>query len=155
MAYKYTYNGYDEAKMARAVGVSLPISPKESVEVCNFLRYRSTVAAKNILHRVLEMKMAIPFKRHNADVAHKPGIAGGRYPRNVSREILKLIESAEANANNKGLNKDLYITHMNAHRAPPQPRGGRTPGEGKRAHVEIVLEEKKVEKRQYKGAKKK
>lgn len=142
MAYKYTYQGYDKEKMARAVGVSLPISYKQSREICHHLKHRGTDAAKNILSRVLEKKQAIPFKRFNMDVGHKPGIAAGRYPRNATREILKLIESAESNANNKGINGDLYITHMNAHRAPSHPRSGRTPGEAKRAHVEVVVEAK-------------
>jgi large subunit ribosomal protein L22 len=152
MAYRYTFQGYNEERMARAVGVRLPISPKEALEVCSFIKHRPLERAKKILNNVLEYKQAIPFKRHNADVAHKPGIAAGRYPQNVCREILKIIESVEANANNKGLTNELYITHMNAHRAPPQPRGGRVPGEGKMAHVEIVVEElKKEEKKAVKS----
>jgi large subunit ribosomal protein L22 len=157
MAYNYTFQQYDEKKMARAVGRSLPISPKQSVEICNHLRHRSIAQAKAILGRVLEMKAAIPFKRFNKDVGHKPGIAAGRYPQIASKEILALLNSVEANAQHKGLGADLYITHMNAHRAPPGPRAGRTPGEAKRAHVEIIVEEKKVEKKKYtpkKGAKK-
>jgi len=35
---------------------------------------------------------------------------------------------------------------MNAHKASASPRAGRVPGEAKRAHVEIIIEEKKVEK---------
>ena len=148
MAYSYTFQEYDEKKMARAVGVSLPISPKQSTEICSHLKHRSTTQAKAILERVLEQTAAIPFKRYNQDVAHKPGMAAGRYPRNASREIMKLIESVEANAQNKGLGSDLYITHMNAHRAPAGRRAGRTPGEAKRAHVEIIVEEKKIEKKE-------
>ncbi len=137
--YNYTFQGYDEAKMAHAVGISLPISPKQAVEICNYLKHRSIKSAKAIIARVREMKQAIPFKRFNKNVGHKPGIAAGRYPQHATREILKLIASAEANAHNKGIIGELYISHMNAHRAPPQPRSGRTPGEAKRAHVEITV----------------
>jgi len=147
MAYGYTYQGYNKEKMARAVGVSLPISHKQAVEICNHLKHRSVDSAKNIISRVMKKKEAIPFKRFNMDVGHKPGIAAGRYPQNASREILKIIESAVANASNKGISTDLYITHMNAHKAPPSPRTGRIPGEAKRAHVEVIVEEKKVEKK--------
>jgi ribosomal protein L22 len=67
---------------------------------------------------------------------------------------LKLLESVEANAHSKGLTKDLYITHMIAQRGPAIPRGGRVPGEGKRAHIEIVLEEKQVVKKEHVSKKK-
>ena len=139
--------------MARAAGVSLPISQKQATEICSFLKHKKLESAKTILRNVLAMKEAIPYKRYNADVAHKPGMMAGRYPQNASKEILKLLESVEANAMNKGLTNDLYVTHMNAHRAPATPRGGRTPGEAKRAHVEVVIEEKKVEKKKYTGKK--
>ena len=141
--------------MARAVGVSLPISQKQATEICNYLRHRKLSVAKKFLDEVLEMKRAIPYMRYNQNVAHKAGMAGGRYPQNASKEILKLLNSVEANANNKGITNDLYITHMNAHRAPPGQRAGRVPGESKRAHVEVVIEEKKVEKKKYTGKKSK
>jgi large subunit ribosomal protein L22 len=147
--YKYTYQGYDEKKMARAVGLFLPISGKQAVEICNFLKHRSLNSAKNILNSVLDMKMAIPYKRFNKDIPHRRGIMAGRYPQNASKEILTILDSVEANANSKGLTKDLFITHMNAHRAPSAGRGGRTAGQAKRAHVEIIVEEKKVEKKKY------
>ncbi len=145
-SYKYAYQGYDEKKMARAVGVSLPISYKQAIEICRYLKNRSLVSAKNAVNDVLAMKKAVPYKRFNMDVGHKPGIAAGRYPQKASREILKLINVAEANANVKGLS-NLHIKHMSANRAPAGPRAGRIPGEAKRAHVEIVIEEKQEEKK--------
>lgn len=153
MTQGYVFQGFEKSKMARAYGVSLPISSKEASEVSKFLRHKSLKSAKAILNRVLEKKQAIPYKRYNSDVAHKPGIAAGRYPRNLSREILKLFDSVEANANQKGLTQDLYITHMVAYRAPPSPRAGRVPGEGERAHVEIVLEERKIVKKERRSKK--
>jgi large subunit ribosomal protein L22 len=149
MAYRYTFQNYNNDKMARAVGVSLPISYKQAREICHFIKNRPLEEAKRILNAVLEMKQAIPYKRFDQNIPHRSGnIAAGRYPQRASTEILKLIESAEANANSKGL-KDLFINHMNVHRAAPGARSGRTAGEAKRAHVEIVVEERKVEKKQY------
>ncbi len=147
MAYKYAFQKYDGTKMAKAVGVSLPISYKQAREICHHLQGRSTEAAKKILEGVFEMTQAIPFKRFNMDVGHKPGMAAGRYPQIATREIMKLIKSAESNANDKGISKDLFITHMCSHRAAEGGRSGRTPGAAKRAHVEIVIEENKVEKK--------
>jgi large subunit ribosomal protein L22 len=155
MTYRYAYQGYNEEKMARAVGVSLPISYKQAREICAFVKHRSVNDAKKILNNVLEMKQAVPFKRFNMDVGHKPGnMAAGRYPQIATKEILRLIESVEKNANNKGMNNDLYISHICSHRAAAGPRSGRTDGEAKRAHVEIVIEQKKVEKKLYKSKKK-
>ena len=149
MAKKYTYQGYNPEKMARAVGVSLPISHKHAIEICNHLKKRPVKKAQQILEDVLDKKQAIPFKRYKMNVGHKPGkMAAGRYPEKASWEILNLINSAEANANAKGLSNDLFITHLNANRAQGFPRGGRIPGTPKGAHVEIVIEEKKVEKKQ-------
>ena len=147
MVYKYSFQAYDEKKMARAVGVSLPISPKQAREICSFIKHNSLDQAKKKLERVLDMTGAVPYKRFDQDVAHKPGMAGGRYPQNATKEIKRLLASVEANAINKGLTKDLYITHMNAHRAPSGPQGGIVPGESKRAHVEVILQEKKLEKK--------
>jgi large subunit ribosomal protein L22 len=149
MTYKYTFQDYNSERMARAVGVGLPISYKQAREICHFIKNRPLEDSKKILNRVLEMKQAIPYKRFDQNIPHRSGnIAAGRYPQNACKEILKLVESAESNANSKGL-KDLFINHMNVHRASAGPRGGRTAGEAKRAHVEIVVEEKKVEKKQY------
>jgi len=149
MAYKYTFQGYDKEKMARAVGISLPISYKQAREICVFVKNKEVEEAKKLLNSVLKMKIAVPFKRFNMNVGHKPGnIAAGRFPQNASMEILKLIESAEKNASNKGLN-NLFLTHACSHRAAAGPRSGRTPGEAKRSHVEVVIIEKKVEKKKY------
>ncbi len=148
MAYKYAFQNYDEKKMARGVGISLPISHKQAREICSYIKNKKVDMVKKSLNRVLEMKEAIPFKRFNMDVGHKPGnIAAGRYPQNSTWEILKLVESVEKNAINKGLSKELYIASACAHIAPAGPRGGRTAGEAKKAHVEIIIEEKEVEKK--------
>jgi large subunit ribosomal protein L22 len=142
MARKYSFQKYDGKTMARAVGVSLPISFKQAREICHLLKNKRVDDAKKILNRVLEKKQAVPFGRFNRDVGHKPGrIAAGRYPQKASGEILELVNSVEANANNKGLG-NTSIIHMNSHKAPSHPRAGRTDGEGKRSHVEIVVGEK-------------
>jgi len=147
--YGYAYQGYNQEKMARAVGIALSISFKQAMEICSFLRHKKLESAKQILESVLDMKQAIPYKRFNKQIPHRPGMMAGRYPQNASSAVLKILESVESNANAKGLTNNLYITHMCAHRAPAIRRGGRVPGEAKRAHVEIVVEEKSVEKKAY------
>lgn len=131
--------------MARVVGRSLPISTKFSVEVCNFIRNRSVSEAKGILQRVIEKKQAVPFKYYKRDLSHKRKIGPGRYPEKVASELIKLLESVEANAQFKGLNtSNLQITHINAHMASrPWHYGRKRRRKTKRTHIEIIVGEKK------------
>lgn len=137
---------YDKENMARVVGISLPISMKFSVEICNFIRGKRISEAKEMLQTVVEGKRAIPFKIFNKDLSHKRKIGPGRYPKKASQEIIKLLESVEANAQFKGMNtSDLYIIHINAHLASRPLRYGRKRRrKAKRTHVEIIVEEKKT-----------
>ena len=129
--------------MARAIGVALPISFKQSVEICRFIKYRNINDAKVILHKVTEKRIPVPFRRYNMDLGHKKKIGPGRYPKNASKEIIKLIESAEANAQFKGINtSNLIITHISAHNAGKAWHYGRKSRRRmKRTNIEIVVEE--------------
>ena len=69
------------SKTARAVGANLPISTKVCYEIANAIRGRNVNKAIAFLERVVNMKEAVPYKRYNGDVGHKPGkMAAGRYP---------------------------------------------------------------------------
>ena len=140
----YTFRNFNQEHMARAVGIALPISFKQSVEICRFIRNRSVIEAKKLLNEVLREKLAIPFKKYNFDLGHKKKIGPGRYPQNASKELIKLIESAEANAQFKGLNtSNLSIVHFSAHNAGKAWHYGRKSRRRmKRTNVEIVVEEK-------------
>src|SRR3989344_5148495 len=82
---------------ATASAWNLQVSTKHAVEICSFINKRTVKQAKTLLSEVLEMKRAIPFKKHKRDIAHKPGrIAAGRYPQKTTKAILKLITEAEA-----------------------------------------------------------
>ena len=137
---------YQQDKMeAIANGKNLGISTKASVEVCRFLRNKQTDKAKKILENVIEKKQAIPYKRYLSDIPHRKGkMATGRYPLKTSKAILDLIKSAEANAQSKGMSKNLIISHISAHKGPSQSRYGRKIGKKtKRTHIKIIVEEKK------------
>jgi len=152
----YTFRDYNKEHMARAVGVALPISYKTSYEICNFIRHKNIADAKNILLRVTEQKVAVPFKRFNADLSHKTKIGPGSYPEKASLELIKLLESVEANAQFKGLStSNLIIVHMSAHKAGKAWHYGRfSRRRMKRTHVEICVEEK-TKKSEEKQAKQK
>jgi len=54
---------YNPERMAKTTGKSLPVSFKQSVEICNFIRNKNVNDAKNILAGVINKKRAIPFTR--------------------------------------------------------------------------------------------
>jgi len=144
----YTFREYSKEHMARAVGMALPISFKQSVEICSYIKNRKISNAKSMLQDVIEKKSAVPFKRYNFDLGHKKGMGPGRYPEKASREFIRLIENVEANAQFKGLNtSNLIIAHISAHKAGKSSHFGRKSRRVmKRTNVEIVVEEKsKVE----------
>lgn len=145
MPYKYTTKDLDDETMSKALGIDLPISTKQSIEICNFLRRRKLQRAKDILENVIQKKQAIPFKRFNKDMGHKRTTpTAGRYPINACKEILKMLLTAEANAQFKGLNTSLLvIKNLLAKKASrPTHQGRRFGREMKRTHIEVVLEEK-------------
>lgn len=148
MEYRYAKKDYNKESMARVVGRSLPLSMKFSAEICNFIRNKSVKEAKEMLQSVIERRRAVPFKVFNKDLSHKRGIGPGRYPKKAATEIIKLIESAEANAQFKGLNtSDLHISHICAHLASrPWRYGRKRRRRAKRTNIEIVVEEKKENK---------
>ena len=141
----YTFKDYNQEHMARAVGMALPISFKQSVEICNFIKNKSVSEAKKVLDKVVDKKAAVPFRIYNRDLGHKTKIGPGRYPEKASKHFISLIESTEANAQFKGLNtSNLTIVHISAHKAGKTWHYGRkSRRKMKRTNIEIVLEEKK------------
>ena len=150
---KYAYDNkeVDESKVARAKASSLKISPKHSVEICSAIRGMEVSKAKAYLNDVIEMKKAVPFKRHNSGVCHRKGMKGwaaGRYPVKASKAILKVLENAEANAEYKGMDvENLKIEHISSHKgmvirgARPRAFGRVTPFNTPTTHIQIVLVE--------------
>nr|AJS13034.1 large subunit ribosomal protein L22 [uncultured archaeon] len=149
--YKYATKTEKE-KNAKAVGLALPISTKHCVEICNYIRGKRVEDAIHILEQVLDKKHAIPYKKYKRDLAHRKGIGPGRYPEKTCKEIIKVLKSASANAQYKGMGvSNLYIKHICAHLASrPWHYGRQSRRKMKRSHVEVVLEEREIEKQKPK-----
>ncbi len=139
---------YNKETMSRVFGRDIPVSTKQSVEVCSFIRRKTSVNAKKLLNKVVKKEIAIPYKRYNKDIPHRKGkIMSGRYPIKTVKHIIDLIESAEANAENKGLTNNLIIKHISAYKAAtPWHHGRKRRRKMKRTNIEIVLEEIKTPK---------
>jgi len=132
-----------EAHFATAKSLSLPISTKQSYEIANFLRKKNLQKAKNHLQLVIDKKIAVPYKRYNRDTGHKPGIASGRYPEKASKAFLMLLNSVEANAENKGLdNEKLIISELRSTQGSQQWHSGRLRRRKmKKTHLYVKVEE--------------
>lgn len=130
---------------------NVPISTKHAVMVCRSVRYQDTASAKKLLNEVMALKTPIAYPRSNFDLGHRRGIGPGRYPQKVAREVLRLIKSAEANAQVKGLTTtNLKITKLMAHKASIPFTGNRWFHRTKRSHLEIEVQERKVKERKVK-----
>jgi len=153
MPFNYSTKNMSE-NSAKAVGTDLPISTKHAVEICRFIRKMNLEKAKKLLNDVAERKQAVPFKRFHQEIPHRKGMGPGRYPKKASLGIVRILESAEANAQLKGLNtKRLVISHLRAHKASKPWHFGRWRGiKMKRTHVEVVLEEKAASKKEKEKA---
>jgi|SRR3989344_70929 len=127
----------------------LPVSTKMSIEVCDNIRHKNLSTARRILNDVLSMKRALPIGRFNHDLCHKPGMAAGRYPLSTASHFLKLVNSLEKNAENKGLNtKNLVITFAKADRGERRIKASRRGRAcAKNTHIELHAEERSSEKK--------
>jgi large subunit ribosomal protein L22 len=148
---KYVFNGDDKGKTAKAIGRSLKISPKNALEICNCLRGMELEDAKNFLENVVEIKVPVPFKQHNKKLGHRRGLKGwpsGRFPVKAAKQILNVLNNAEANAEYKGLDtENLKIMHISSHRGyvlrgyTPRAFGRASPFNTQTTHIQIVLGE--------------
>jgi large subunit ribosomal protein L22 len=150
--YGYSFKVEDEEKTAKAIGGELRISPKWSVEICRMVRGKRLDRAKDLLEEVASMKKPVPLRRYKKGVAHRRGLTkayAGRFPVKAATGILKVLESAEANAEYKGLDTEkLYIRHISAQRGRiirgilPRAFGRASPHNQTTTNVEVVLEER-------------
>lgn len=148
----YSYKPENEEKAAKAYGRELRISPKYAVELCRELRGKKLEKAREYLQDIVDMKRPLPLRRYKKGVAHRRGLRkayAGRYPVKVAEHVTKLLNSAEANAEYNGLDKEkLYIRHISANKGRiikgflPRAFGRATPHNRHTANVQVVLEEK-------------
>jgi large subunit ribosomal protein L22 len=119
----------NEKKSAKAFGRGLPISAKNAKAVCDEITGKSLQKSKELLLGVLGEKRKIQ----------------GRYFTNTTFEIANLLNSAEANAEFKGLNADRLIVHASVHESFTYHRPRRFKIHGtkrKMCNVQMILQEK-------------
>jgi len=119
-------------------GVSVPISTKYAVNICRFIKNKSPENAIKDLELVLLHKKAIPMK---GEYAHKKGIkTGGRYPKDASIRLIKIIKNLSSNAYVNGIENPI-IFEAYANKAY-RPRGNFGRWKRKRTNLVIKIKEK-------------
>jgi large subunit ribosomal protein L22 len=142
----------DPEKTAKASGREVRVSHKHAREVCRTIKGMMLTNAKAYLRDVMDKKKPVPLRRYRKKVGHRRGLEkafAGRYPIKAAQKVLNVIEGAEANAENKGLDVDrLRIFHAAAYpgtkikRFTPRAHGRPSPKYDTLTHIEIVLDEK-------------
>lgn len=150
-SWKYSVQGLDPEKTAIASGRDLRVKPKVARELCNQLNGMRLEEAKVYLEDVIDKKRAVPYYRYRRKVPHRKELQGhdaGRFPEKTAEEILKILNSVEANAEFKGLYADrLKIVHMAAQRGRvirkyiPRAFGRASPYFKHLTHIEVAVEE--------------
>jgi large subunit ribosomal protein L22 len=146
MAYKYSFEKYDNETMARASGSNLNISLKKSVETLREIRGKKVSSAIKFLEAVIEQKAVVPYRRYKAEMAHKrgKGVDTGGYPVSVAKEVLRLLKSAQKNAEDKELDSEnLYVISASCRKGATRYHYGRFSGRKmKSTNVEIIVGER-------------
>jgi large subunit ribosomal protein L22 len=140
----------DGENTARAIGAELPISWKDSVELCRELRGLYLADAKEFLASVVNLERPIHLRRYCRHAAHKrgKGFGPGKFPVKAAGSILRVLEGVENNAEYKGLDPEsMFIIHIAANRGTvypgwkPRARGRSSPWNHETVNVEIIIQE--------------
>ena len=148
--YDYAFQNYDSTRHVRASMREKKISHKHAREIATAIKGLNLEKARDYLQSVIEHKRSIPFKRFKNQVGHRtdPGVMSGRYPQKAAKEILKLIDNLESNAEYKGIDLDrLRIINETVHKGRllkrfiPRAMGRATAKNNVFTHVELVAQE--------------
>jgi large subunit ribosomal protein L22 len=150
--YSISEEELDPEKTVKASAREIRVSHKSAREVCRTIKGMMLVKAKQYLRDVIDRKRPVPYRRFTKKLGHRHGIEkayAGRYPAKTAKYVLKLLEGAEANAENKGLDIDrLQLIHaaasqgMKMKRFTQRAQGRSSPRNETLTHVEMVLQEK-------------
>jgi large subunit ribosomal protein L22 len=149
--YSITEEELDPEKTVKASGREVRVSHKHAREICRTIKGMMLTQAKQYLRDVTAKKKPVPFTRFKKKAGHRHGLEkayAGRYPVKAAKYILKVLEGAEANAENKGLDTErLRVIHASAYPGMkiksymPRAHGRSAPISQILCHIEIALEE--------------
>lgn len=125
---KYAYNP-DKKKSVRVSGRDLRISTKSSVKVCREITGMNLVKGRRLLRDIVSQKESLD----------------GKYYTKISKNLLDLLDSAENNAEVKGMEPGKMIIHATAHKGFRFSRNRRfklVRQKRKATNIQLILEAK-------------
>ena len=133
-AAKPTLKKKDEA-LAR--GVALPLSKKQCMALCRFIKHKNVDAALAALQEVIAFKRAVPMK---GEIPHRHGMMSGRYPVKAAKHFVNLVKGLKGNIMLAGLalDKARIVWASASWASRPQKRDG---ARFKRTHVVLKARE--------------
>ncbi|MBU1203627.1 MAG: 50S ribosomal protein L22 [Nanoarchaeota archaeon] len=135
----------------------IPISTKDAINIARFIRGKELKITISKLNTILDKKSSLPHLKYPGSTPHKKGkVMAGSYPLKAIKEMLKLLNSVEANARNKGMIAPFIINHIKADKGELQWHYGRQRRHRrKNTYVEITLIEKSPKPKEEKARGKK
>ncbi len=130
-------------------GISLPISTKDSVAICRFIRHKPIEKAIADLEDVEKFKKAIPMK---GEIPHRKGkgMMAGRYMTKPVGYFIRMLKNLQANANVNGIEEAIIVEAVPNRASRPYGRFGRV--KRKRTHIHIkVMDKNKLKNRKKKN----
>ena len=117
----------------------LPISTKDSIAICRFIKGKKITDVVADLKQVIAYKKAIPMK---GEIPHRKGnIMSGRYPRKSVIYMINVLKTLSANANVNGIEEPVISEAIANMASRPYGKFGRV--RKKRTHIKIIVKEKK------------
>lgn len=131
-------------------GKNVPISTKDAIAVCRFIKYKTMNQAIKDLEEVINLKKAVPMK---GEIPHRKGkIMSGRFPKKACEHFIYLLKSLQGNSTMHELeNPIINGAFANVANRP----FGRFGLKKKRSHIFIkVTNKKSIRDKKFKGCKK-
>jgi len=119
---------------------NIPVSTKDSIAICRFIKRKKIKDAISDLEQVLKQKKAIPMK---GEIPHRKGkgMMSGRYATKAVKNFIKLLKDLLANVNSNGLENPVIAEAIANIGSRPFGRFGRV--RKKRTNIKIKAKEKK------------
>ncbi|MBI4214733.1 50S ribosomal protein L22 [archaeon] len=138
MPYSMRITESDEKNIAKAYAKDVNVSYKHCNELCYAIKGMKVKKAEKFLEDVSSHKVFLPMRRYKKKIGHKAGGKIGQYPEKAVNVVQKLLGSAVANAEFRGLNEEkLHVWHATAYKAAVVPRG-KPRGRWKAHNIELT-----------------
>jgi ribosomal protein L22 len=131
-------------EMAVANAYAIPVSTKNSVAICKFIRTKTVDRAIELMELVVKKKIAVPMAYD--EIPHRKRSlmpesfgGGGRFPKNAAIEFINLLGQLKANCEVNGIENPVITIAMANLASRPFRREGRR---AKRTHVHLEAKDK-------------